>query len=182
MTAATELLRHFPSDAEIECDAVIRGDADEYRYQLSRIWCRAKGLCLWVMLNPSTADAKVNDATIRKCMRFAFLWGHGGILVCNLFGYRSRDPKPLAKLAREVAVGPENDEWIMRSARAANRIVLGWGTQTYTAHRALTVPDMLRRSATELWTPECLGHTQSGAPKHPLMLAYVTPLEPFRRL
>jgi len=37
-----------------------------YRYQLSRIWDEDKPTVLFIMLNPSTADADVDDPTIRR--------------------------------------------------------------------------------------------------------------------
>jgi len=68
------------------------------------------GLCIFVMLNPSTADATRDDATIRKCRQFAFRWGHGTLWVVNLFAYRNRYPSML--LEAEDPVGLENDHYI----------------------------------------------------------------------
>ena len=39
-----------------------------YRYALWRKWSDMGPLATFLMLNPSTADASENDATIRKCI------------------------------------------------------------------------------------------------------------------
>jgi len=173
-----EILADFPPDDQIEKSAVIRGVHDEYRYQLRRVWDHSQPPCVWIMLNPSTADAKVNDATIRKCMRFAFLWGHGGITVVNLFAWRARNPKTVAALPQKIAIGPDNDFFIMEAAAQAREIVLGWGAVPFATQRARNLTRELARNPA-LWTPRCLGVTAKGEPRHPLMVAYITPLTYF---
>jgi hypothetical protein len=66
-----------------------------YRYQLSRIWDETKPKVLFIMLNPSTADADVDDPTIRRVINFAKSWNYGGVYVVNLYAFRSTDPKGL---------------------------------------------------------------------------------------
>ena len=63
-----------------------------YRYSLSRIWDKKKKLVLLIGLNPSTADEKVDDPTIRRCVNYAKNWGYGGFLMVNLFAYRTTLP------------------------------------------------------------------------------------------
>ena len=114
------------------------------------------------MLNPSTADANRDDPTIRRCIDFAQRWGYGGLLVGNLFAYRSTDPKGL--LAADDPVGPENDRHLAHLAESCNIVVAAWG--------AVSRPDHLRR-ATEVreivgHKLYCLGMTTSGQPRHPL--------------
>lgn len=171
-------LADFPPDDQIEKDATIRGEHDEYRYDLTRIWDRRLPICVFTMLNPSTADGKTDDATIRKCMRFAFLWGYGGIIVVNLFAYRATKPAVLRPLAFEVAVGPLNDDYIEAAIDSAECVVCAWGSQKFAEPRALVVTAMLRRVCL-LTTPECLRVAQSGAPWHPLYVPYSTELIPF---
>ena len=62
------------------------------------------------MLNPSTADEHVLDPTVKKCVKWAKQWGFGALDVCNIFAWRSTDPKLLYNL--KDPVGPENDHWI----------------------------------------------------------------------
>lgn len=68
---------------------------ERYRYWLTRRWDLSLPVVTFLMLNPSTADARKDDATIRKCIGFAKAWGYGGIIVINLFALRSRNPEDL---------------------------------------------------------------------------------------
>jgi len=99
---------------------------DTYRYLLGRQWDIKLPLLGWLILNPSTADTLVDDATIRKCCAFARLLGCGGIMVANLFAFRATDPRELYKHAD--AVGPENDEAILKMAKECPTIIAAWAT------------------------------------------------------
>jgi hypothetical protein len=107
-----------------------------YRYTLTRKWDEAKPMICFIGLNPSTADAEVNDPTIRRCIGFAHDWGFGGLLMLNLFAFRATDPKRVLKLTREAAMGEKcadgnlNDAFSLRScAKLANakKVVACWG-------------------------------------------------------
>lgn len=104
--------------------AVISADG-LYRYTLERQWCQDPRYVLWLMLNPSTADATKDDATIRRCVGFAKSWGYGGILVGNLYAYRATHPRELKSAADPV--GPENDVHLLLLFRRASLVVCGWG-------------------------------------------------------
>jgi hypothetical protein len=155
-----------------------------YRYLLSRRF-GSKAWCVWVMLNPSTADATKDDATIRKCCGFATRWGFGGILVANLFAWRSRDSHQLAWT--KDPVGPDNDTAlrIICSGTDVGRIVLAWGPgpayrklDKLIARRGAEVSAMMMRDAR---AP--VGHlgelTANGSPRHPLMPSYDTQFVPY---
>jgi hypothetical protein len=160
----------------------------QYRYLLWRAWRERAGepvdFTLFCMLNPSTADAEDNDPTIRKCMGFADRWGDGGILVANLFALRARLPQAL--LAHRDPVGPRNGKVLERVLNGdagfepPSTVVLAWGGCGGRKVAELLVPRekaALRalRKANPAVRVICLGHTQEGAPKHPLMLGYDTP-------
>ena len=80
-----------------------------YRYLLTRRWGTVPAM-VWIMLNPSTADAFAEDPTIRRCLIFAHREGCGGLTVVNLFALRSTDPKALTR--HPDPVGPANDTFI----------------------------------------------------------------------
>jgi hypothetical protein len=69
-------------------------ECQRFRYTLTRTWGIEQKLCV-VGLNPSTATADVNDRTIRRCMDYAKRWGHGGLLMLNLFAYRTAFPSEM---------------------------------------------------------------------------------------
>lgn len=80
----------------------------KYRYKLWRIWDDSKPKVLFIMHNPSTADADEDDPTIRRCIGFAKSWGYGGIYVGNLSPYRATDPYELNKLGLTELMPLEN--------------------------------------------------------------------------
>lgn len=150
----------------------------QYRYVLTREprpgFTPSKGRVLFIMLNPSTADAALDDPTIRRCKNFAELWGCAGIMVGNLYAFRATKPKDLWTAADPV--GPDNDVWLRRQLFAAGLIVCAWG--------ANAKPDRVN-SFTKLAVDElgfnlyCLGTTKDGSPRHPLYVRNDQPLIPW---
>lgn len=142
-----------------------------YRYRLWRRWDARLPTMLWVMLNPSTADASADDPTIRKCVGFAKRHDCGGIVVVNLFAWRATDPKELERVSEPV--GPENDRMIQFALvdTTPNVIVAGWGGRPFARRRAGTVKRLLAG-----YPVKRLSETQDGAPGHPLFIPYDTPL------
>lgn len=150
-------------------------ECGRYRYLLSRIWDESKPLCGWLMLNPSTADAQIDDATIRKCMAFARAWGYGGIVVANLFAWRSTDPSALMSAADPV--GPDNDLAIRNLSEKSFVIVAAWGANALDpklSSRIDAVFELIDSSKLR-----CLGLTSHGAPRHPLYVNGSTELEQY---
>lgn len=155
-------------------DAIISDDK-LYRWRLDRIWDMPKGLVLFVMLNPSIADSEVDDATVRRCMKFAYNWGFGGIVVVNLFAYRSTNPDKLLEV--EDPVGQHNDLWISNAVFEAKRVVLAWGALPQKLSR-MSISTRARLQDEGL--PACLGKTKAGYPRHPLYVAGKQQLIPWR--
>lgn len=152
-----------------------------YRYTLTRTWAPGPRM-LFVMVNPSTADASADDPTIRRCLAFAKREQCGSLDVVNLFAWRSPDPADL--LAAEDPIGPRNDLAIVSAAGRANLIVAAWGT----AHLATTEGRKRfagREGEVLALLPErdvyLLGRTADGTPRHPLYLRADAPLELLRR-
>lgn len=140
--------------------------ADEvYRYWLSRAWDLKKELLVWLMLNPSTADAREDDATIRVVQGFSRRLGFGGFLVGNIFAYRSAHPEDLQ--LPEDPVGPENDFWtheLLWTPGIAPYVVCAWGDPG-AGKRADSVVRAILEAGKE---PRALTLTKRGNPGHPL--------------
>ncbi|WP_405883587.1 DUF1643 domain-containing protein [Streptomyces sp. NBC_01136] len=145
--------------------SAILSDCDRYRYLLGREWADGP-TAVFVMLNPSTADALTNDPTIRRCLRYAQDWGCGALMVANLYAWRATDPDEL--WTAEDPVGPENDAHLYAAATIAvesgGPLVGAWGANARPDRIAavLALPGMDRLSA--------LAVTKAGQPKHPLYL------------
>ena len=145
-------------------EAVISG-CGQYRYLLRRVWDEDKEQVTFVMLNPSTADAETDDATIRSCVRLSKSWGYGGFGVVNLFAWRATDPKELTKAVDPI--GPMNDDHIETAVVYTDFTVCAWGAHKMAAERAPRVLDIICRRRDYA---HCIGTTKSGAPKHPLYI------------
>lgn len=147
--------------------AVISED-QRYRYSLARSWQGDGERVLFIMLNPSVADAEQDDPTILRCCSFAKLWGYRHLEVVNLFAFRSTDPKRMYQ--EPDPVGPRNDDFIYGHAKSADRIFVAWGKLPVAAvSREAKVLGLLEEF--ELW---CVGRTKEGFPRHPLYVARLT--------
>jgi len=164
----------------IERDAAI-SDCGRYRWTLSRSWDRMLRIpwVAWVMLNPSTADAAIDDRTIVRCMGFARDWGFGGMTVVNLFGLRATDPAELRRVEHPVCPPGRAvlyDELLTGVRDVCTTVVAAWGTHGDYLGRGRQVYDLFERAGVPL---HCLGTAKSGQPRHPLYLAGTTPLRRF---
>ena len=146
----------------------------KYRYRLGRRWGDGPPL-VFVMLNPSTADAEQDDATIRKCIGFAERLGFVGIEVVNLYAFRATDPRELR--AAGYPVGPENDDHLEEVCRPAQTVVCAWGSNAKGLQRPV---DVLRTLKAWNVAPMALQVNAGGIPAHPLMLPYSCTLQEMR--
>lgn len=132
--------------------ADIRG---EYRYSLTRVWDPTVPNITFVLLNPSTADADQLDPTLRRCVTFAKREGFGGMVIRNLYAFRTKHPEVM--LAADDPVGPDNDRIL---ASATGTVVAGWG--------ANAAPARVAEALALLPRLHVLGTTKDGHPRHPL--------------
>ena len=158
----------------------IDGGADisacgKYRYSLWREWgglyttrSVLKKSCLFIMLNPSTADAKTDDPTIRRCVSFAKSFGYDWLEVVNLFAFRATNPKQLLALNHnDDPVGVRNQEVIEQAASRTGIIIAAWGAHGSYLGQDETVLDWLDENVDLV---HALGITNEGHPRHPLYL------------
>ena len=139
-----------------------------YRYTLQRdgIPGATTGTVVFCMLNPSTADASIDDPTIRRCRGFTERWGCAGLMVVNLYGLRATDPRELQRVSRADAIGPENDDWLGKVAIVARVGVCAWGAGA-APDRVAEVVRIFRIAGANMY---CLGVTKDGHPRHPLYM------------
>lgn len=129
--------------------------------------------CVFIMLNPSTADGKADDATIRKCVGFASRWEYEKLIVINLFAYRATKPAELLRLYDvDNPVGDRNQAEVERAIHRAGRIVCAWGSHGRHLEQDRTMLGWLDKAGVERLY--ALGYDAKGNPRHPLMVPYAT--------
>ena len=104
-----------------------------FRWWLTRNLGGSRPLVI-VGLNPSTADAKANDPTIRTEIGVAKRWGFSWLVKVNAYAFRSTSPHVM-KTMRDAGVdvvGTCNDDAICTAAllaqARAGQLVVAWGT------------------------------------------------------
>lgn len=146
-----------------------------YRMRLDRVLNGSGPVVAILGVNPSTADAAKNDATIRKDIGFGTRLGWRRIIKGNKFALRATDVRVLRAAADPI--GPENDLYLEEIMREADMVIAAWGTLAklprHLRSRGRDVVAIADRVGKPL---HCFGTTQDGQPRHTLMLAYDTPL------
>lgn len=158
--------------------AIISHD-ELYRYALMRginNGYSTQGYIMFIMLNPSTADATLDDPTIRRLYGITTDEGYSRFVVCNLFAYRATNPLMLQQVPNPI--GARNDGIIRYFAQRADKIICAWGSLSYNYKRirARRVCDIIKNQKLH-----CLGLTQNGMyPRHPLYLKNGTKVIPYK--
>lgn len=173
----------FESNAGPKLSDARLSDDGRYRYTLSRTWEAANPeRVVFIMLNPSTADANLDDPTIRRCIGFARdTFKAGGMTVVNLFAYRATDPNALGLVASdsgaETLNGPGNDMAILDTLAdpRVKTVVCACGAHIVAGPRAQKVLGFIPPRLNVV----CLGVTKDGHPKHPLYLPKNSHPRPF---
>ncbi len=156
-----------------------------YRWWLVRHWQVERSAVLFLGLNPSTANGARDDPTLRRLCDLANRWGHGRLLVLNLFARVATEPAVLRRV--DQPVGAHSDAWLATAlgwlaalpwdpAGPPPRVWVGWGNRGGLHGRNQQVLDGLRS-----WEGEvvCLGVTRKGQPRHPLYVRANQPPLPF---
>lgn len=152
--------------------ALLSADA-RFRYHLWRDWSDDLFVpirsAIFIMLNPSTADALDDDPTIRRCVGFARSWGCNRLDVVNLFALRATKPKDLIHSLKTTGLvgDPQNDLVIMRllADRGDDIIVCAWGEYGRMMNRDAEMYAMLHMLDIP---PMALRINEGGCPGHPL--------------
>ena len=128
-----------------------------------------KGICMFLMLNPSVADEQQSDRTVTRCKKYAEGWGYYTLNVCNIFALRSQDRDVLK--GHEDPIGSLNDYWIKKTAEQANMIICAWGTYGELRDRGPRVLHMLEEEGHSDKMFHLGSLTVNGHPTHPLYKA-----------
>lgn len=150
----------------------------KYRYSLSRVWDSNKPPCMFVGLNPSTANGIEDDPTIRRVMRFAQDWSHGAVFMLNCFPLVSAYPEALEEFlkAEDYKQHQEkNMEELIRHANVCPKIVFAWGNFEIVKQTGMD------KKLSDLF-PNALALVvnQDGSPRHPLYVKADTYPIPFK--
>jgi len=152
--------------AKIYRAAEISYDREE-RFSLSRIWDKKKPKLLYIMLNPSIADDKRDDPTIKRLIFFTKKFRYGGFYVANLFTQITPYPK---ELNMDNLSKKNNLKIINDLIKKSDSIVYAWGNLVSEPRELMEIID----------SPLCFGKNLNGTPKHPLYLPSNSKLLKFR--
>lgn len=151
-----------------------------YRYRLDRVVGVTGSVYAFFGVNPSTADANIDDATVRKWIGFTKAWGGSRFMAGNVWPLRSTDVRALATAVRWLDVGRENQRHILAMVDEADILVPCWGDRAKVPRLMHNELDALLSLLVGTRKPVMhFGLTKGGDPKHPLMLGYSTPLQPW---
>lgn len=126
-------------------------------------------------VNPSTADASIDDQTVKKWIGFCQRWGAQRFIVGNVFAYRTKDVTLLAGI--EDPFGPEIGDHITDIINEADILVPCWGRIRKVPPKLQFAFDVLLDALVSSGKPVMhFGLTKDGDPGHPQMLGYDTPL------
>jgi hypothetical protein len=131
-------------------------------------------------VNPSTADASINDQTVGKWIGFTKINGGRRFIVGNVSAYRATNVKELAQVLITPAQHRENLDHIQQIIADADLLVPCWGRRDKAPKHMRNDFDMVLALLLTSGKPvRHFGLTAGGDPKHPLFLSYDTKLMPF---
>lgn len=161
---------------EVVKTAIELSECGQYRYTLLKSTVEEPDLdevCLWIMLNSSTATAYRDDPTARKCQKFTKRMGLKATLIMNLFALRSTDPAMLTR--HEEPIGEHNYFRMGQMIARYENVVVAWGSFNHPMLKTLArrVYNLITEQGRK---PLCLGVNRDGMPKHPLYVADKTTL------
>lgn len=132
-----------------------------HRYTLWRTWDKSAGYIMFIGLNPSVADERLDDPTIRRCMGYSKDWGYGGLIMTNLFAFRATNPQYMR--SAKDPIGSQNDYFLRVCAGYASINIAAWGTNGTFLQRDKEVIKLIPNL-------HYLKLTKQGFPAHPLYL------------
>ncbi len=156
------------------------------RLELKRAWDIDRPMACVIGLNPSTADGKEDDPTIRRIIGLLDAAEYGGFIIVNLFSVVATDPEDCRKICvkAEWADIVYDNASLVAACKAVKIVIPAWGAganRSWVKTRAEQVTYALKDG---MGKPKvlCWGRTKHGHPRHPLFLKKDAALEPFFEL
>lgn len=112
-------------------------------------------MAMCIGLNPSTADANDDDATISHLTNILRYNGFGGFYMLNLFALITPKPEDLRMCPDPLK---DNDKYLRDTAADVRTVIFCWAE-----YRAKKIRTMFA-------DPMCFGLNKNGSPKHPMAL------------
>lgn len=141
-------------------------DDRSHRLYLWRRWKKEGDWVMFIGLNPSTANERLNDPTVRRCIGFAQKWGYSGIFMCNAYTLVSTNPQKL-NIEAPIAIGTDLAMRMIR--RRCAEVIVAWGNLITLVRNWEGRVNQIKNDLSPL---HCLGVTKLGHPRHPLYLPY----------
>ncbi|MDA3912115.1 MAG: DUF1643 domain-containing protein [Bacteroidales bacterium] len=189
--------RQIPHFQEINLESIRAEFSDEklYRYSLDMDYSATllrenptEKVCV-ILKNPSSADEKMADATIRKVETYVFK--HFSkvktLSILNLFAIRATDVKEVNQLLNQnnddYIIGPENDKTIARIFAEADHIICAWGNNNGILPKAYNrriqqIKMLLEKTNTTCW--QVMHPKGTKQPLHGLMWGFAYDLSHFK--
>jgi len=152
-----------------------------YRYLLMRMLKGHGGVCVFIMLNPSEADAFLPDPTVGRCVDFGNSWNCSELFIVNLSPLKSKNPQDLKDAEYAPHVMYENWKWILKVLRAAainegSKVIAGWGNNALDHEICRYFKDKIKKSGAQI---SSLNVNITGEPQHPLYILSTTQPVPY---
>ena len=151
-----------------------------YRWILKRELLSGKKTIVFIGLNPSRANATINDRTLVRIINFCSRWNYKNIYIINLFGLISKSPIQLSK--SNDPIGKNNDLITLKllgfwKEDSNCDLWLGWGDKGQLKGRDRKVLKLIKdfsnlKSNENNYSKRVLslGLSKKGNPRHPLYM------------
>ena len=154
--------------------SAIISDCKNYRYRLDRKVQDDGIVIAYFGINPSTADATIDDQTVKKWIGFAKINNGSRFIVGNVFAYRSTNVRGLS--CRDP-IGADNEKYLQEIINEADILVPCWGNISKVQRNLRYKFDEVKSAILDSGKPvKIFGLTNSDCPRHPMMLGYNTEL------
>ncbi|QDY42240.1 DUF1643 domain-containing protein [Candidatus Pantoea soli] len=151
---------------------------NQYRYRLDREVAAEGKVIAYFGVNPSYADASIDDNTVIRMRSFTLSHQGKRFIVGNVFSYRSTNVRKLA--STNDCFGLEHKFYLNQIIDEADILVPCWGSRNKLPQNLRQHLDSMLRLLLSSGKPVySFGLTATGDPRHPLMLAGSTKLIPW---